>query len=365
MNNTKVGIITFHNAHNYGAVLQAYALHRKLELLGMQSEFIQDGADTVGNKYKLFPNFSKLSFIQYLKAWALLILDLRRKLKRQRAFNKFIDIRLPTRNLNKGVAAYESIALGSDQIWNFNITNGINDLYFGLDKNIDCNNIFSYAASMGNAMVEDNFTISYKDKLSKLDFIGVREKSLGEEIKNKFNLNYIQNVDPTLLLDKKEWDKLATSATRTESYILVYEVEKHSKTQTVVDFLRENEQLSIKVISSKTNHKVNNQFIATASPEEFLSLFKNAKYVVTSSFHGTVFSIINEIPFFTLMFNNGVDLRSAGLLNSLGLEHRHIKTIDDIDPNGLDIDFTDACFKLNKLREESIDYLKSSLANKK
>jgi hypothetical protein len=363
MSYKKLGIVTFHNAHNYGAVLQAYALHRKLELMGYESEFIQDADNVIGATYDLYPKWSKGSFTQYARDWIRLILDFKRKKERFNAFQSFISDKLPTYNLANGKKNYHSVILGSDQIWNFNITNGLDILYFGQDKNISTNNVFSYAASMGKAMLETNFTQAYKENLQKLSCIGVREESLGLEIKDKFGLDYHINVDPTLLLAKSEWDALVTKKSDCEEYILVYEVEKHQYTQDVVDAIKNQLGLSVKVISSITHRAVDKSTIATASPVEFLTMFKNAKFVVTSSFHGTVFSIINEVPFYTLKFNNGVDLRSAGLLNSLGLIERHINGPSDLKVGDFNVDFSNAKLLLKDLRSDSESYLKSNILN--
>lgn len=261
-----------------------------------------------------------------------------------------------------GKKVYHSVILGSDQLWNFNITNGLDVLYFGQDKNISTNNVFSYAASMGKAMLETNFTQAYKENLQKLSCIGVREESLGLEIKAKFGLDYYINVNPTLLLAKSEWDALVTKKSDSEDYLLVYEVEKYQYTQEVVDAIKNQLGLSVKVISSITHRAVDKSTIATASPVEFLTLFKNAKFVVTSSFHGTVFSIINEVPFYTLKFNNGIDLRSAGLLNSLGLIERHINDSSEISFDNLGVNYTKAKLLLEKLQLKSVNYIKCQLS---
>lgn len=360
MNNKKVGIVTFHNAHNYGAVLQAYGLYRKLELLGFKSEFIQDTNDTVGKKYSLYPDYTNRSLLSYIKSWFLLLVDYKRKSKRSIAFNNFIASYLPIYDLNQGRKNYSHVVLGSDQIWNFNITNGLQSIYFGEDKNINTECVFSYAASMGNGMVSSNFTSEFQTKLAKLSSVGVRERSLSNEINTNFNLDSVVTLDPTLLLDNEEWDKLLPTDSGSEApYLLVYEVEKNPNTASVIEFVKNKLGLEVKVISSKIKSGDDPKNIATASPQEFLSLFKNANFVVTTSFHGTVFSIINEIPFFTIKFNSKVDLRSSGLLSSVELTQRHINTVQDI--NELDIDFTEAKNNLALLRASSENYLLQSL----
>ncbi|MCE7650700.1 polysaccharide pyruvyl transferase family protein [Vibrio fluvialis] len=358
-NKSVVGIVTFHNAHNYGAVLQAYGLKRKLELMGFESEFIQDENDSVGKKYSLYPSLKNKSLVSYLKSWVRLVIDFRIRKLRHDGFDGFIKKYLPVYSLSSGKRNYSSVVLGSDQIWNFDITKGMQNIYFGIDNNIVTDNVFSYAASMGKGMTKDNFTENFKKKLCKLNHIGVREKSLGEIIKSEFNIDYTLNLDPTLLLGKSEWDRLTINDINQDKYILVYEVEKNINTESVVNFMADKLGLKVKVISSKLNKSSDPKDISTASPEEFLSLFKNATFVVTTSFHGTVFSIINEVPFFTIKFNNGIDLRSSGLLSSVGLESRHINSISDIQL--IDIDYSLVTIKLNEMRSTSENYLYNAL----
>ncbi|TMP13892.1 polysaccharide pyruvyl transferase family protein [Pseudoalteromonas sp. S2893] len=360
MSNKKIGIITFHNAHNYGAVLQAYGLYRKLQLLGFESEFIQDANDTVGKKYSLYPSYKNKPLLSFCKSWLLLLADYKRKSKRSSAFNDFIENYLPTYDLNRGCKSYSHVVLGSDQIWNFNITSGIQNIYFGENENIRTESVFSYAASMGNGMEASNFTPSFKSKLEGLSAIGVREKSLSDEIKDNFDLESVVTLDPTLLLENEEWNKLLSSKESTDNpYLLVYEVEKNSNTAAVVEYVKNKLGLEVKVISSKIKAGESKSNITTASPREFLSLFKNASFVVTTSFHGTVFSLINEVPFFTIKFNSKVDLRSSGLLGSVELCDRHIESIADVDE--LTIDFTNAKENLSALRIKSETYLLNSL----
>lgn len=360
MNNKKIGIVTFHNAHNYGAVLQAYGLYRKLQLLGFESEFIQDANDTVGKKYSLYPTYKNRSFLSFCKSWLLLLTDYRRRSKRSSAFNDFIENYLPTYDLNRGCNSYSHVILGSDQIWNFNITSGIQNIYFGEDENIRAGKIFSYAASMGNGMEASNFTPGFKNKLEGLSALGVREKSLSDEIKANFDLESVVTLDPTLLLENEEWYKLLPSKKSTDRpYLLVYEVEKNPNTAAVVEYVKNKLGLEVKVISAKIKAGDVKSNITTASPQEFLGLFKNATFVVTTSFHGTVFSLINEVPFYTIKFNSKVDLRSGGLLGSVELSERHIESIADVDE--LTVNFTNAKENLAALRIKSESYLLNSL----
>ncbi|WP_243694166.1 polysaccharide pyruvyl transferase family protein [Vibrio viridaestus] len=358
MNKNKTGIITFNKAHNYGAVMQAYALQYKLNSLGYDVSFINSNNE-IDKKYRLIPDYKKLGVKNFIRYIVRLILNYNRITKRYIGFHNFIKKYLSSIDITENKFEFKNVVLGSDQIWNPNITKGYDPIYFGIHPNLVCDNVISYAGSMGNGMEDKNFNNEFLSKLNTLKAIGVREPSLAEAIENHFSLEPVINLDPTLLLNKEEWAQVTSEKYNNEKYILVYEVEKNKLTPDVLDLLKNRFNLSVKVISSKISMSVPKDYVTTASPEDFLSLFLNATFVVTSSFHGTVFSIINNKPFYTMKFNNGVDLRSAGLLKSVGLSDRHIDSLEQATLE--DIDFSIVETKLNDLREKSVDYLTSSL----
>ncbi|HIF9351672.1 TPA: polysaccharide pyruvyl transferase family protein [Photobacterium damselae] len=361
----KIGIITFHNAHNYGAVLQAYALNIKLKSLGFDVGFIEYNLSPIHNHYKKYPSFSESgnNLLRYLKNLICFSLDYNRKVKRYNAFSGFIEKYFQVLNVTNKKFYLSAVVIGSDQVWNPNITEGYDDIFFGKNKNIFTDRRISYAASMGSATSEDNLTEEYYNLLSNLDNIGVREQGLANLFEDKFNLSVDVNIDPTLLLNKEEWNKISSKPLCNEKYVLVYEVEPNVETKSIVDYLSKVLSIKIKVISSITNYKLSKDIITTASPNDFLSLFKNASFVVTTSFHGTVFSIINNVPFVTVKFNNGIDTRASNLLLSLGLDERHVNNVDDVEKLNIDVDFTFAENKLNKLRYQSELYISEKLSD--
>lgn len=360
MSEHKVGIITFFNAHNYGAVLQAYALSKKLDQLGYDNEFILDPNNSVGKQYQLLPNPKDYSLIQYSKEVAKFLLDAKRKFARHKGFNEFIESKLQSSTL-KSNHQFSNVVIGSDQVWNYNITQGLSDFYFGAYESMHSQNTISYAASMGNGMDEGLPTEQLTTYLNKLDSIGVREPSLSSFIKDRCKLDSEINLDPTLIIDKCDWDELCLNNGHTGDYVLVYQVVEHNAMQEVVEKIKSETQLDVKVIGSKTSHKISSDVITTASPQEFLTLFKYAKMVLTTSFHGTVFSIINEKPFYTLKFNNAVDARSEALLHSVGLADRHVEDTGVIDVVQIELDYSEANRKLAALKRASEIYLTSNL----
>lgn len=362
MNKKKCGIVTYHRAHNYGALLQAYALKKSLQKLSLEPVFIDYQPESISRGYELYPQLPKeksiSAFIRYIKDFIHLILDYKRKKNRFIAFETFIKKEI---NIHKPEGMFEYLFLGSDQIWNTSYTNGIDKHYYGIFDNLTANNTISYAASMGTSNINSEDEYTFIKYLEDLDGIGVREEKLANYISSISSLNPEITLDPTLLLSKSEWRSLKDSASihvDEKPYLLIYEVHEHSLTQQIKEFISKKLGLSIVSLSSRTDCYTNKNNITDASPNDFIKLFSNASFVITTSFHGTVFSIINEVPFLTLKFNNDTDIRSESLLRQVNLLERHIESIADIDNLPLEFSYEESNLLLEKYRKKSIDFLK-------
>lgn len=358
-----IGIVTFNKAHNYGALLQAYALKKVIESFEAEVVFLDFQNESIDKHYKLFPSIDGRNYFKYMKSIFGTILDFSRKRSRFNAFNDFIRTYLHSCNIEENNISLDCVFLGSDQIWNPNITGDFAPIFFGQHPNLTCSRIVSYAASMGNGMTDKNLNSSLECLINKVDSIGVREESLSIALSNKFNLECVQNLDPTLLLEQQEWSEITNdSFVDDDKYILVYEVVPHSNTNEVVKEIVSRTGYKVKVISAITSFRVPSSVIATASPKEFVSLFRHASFVVTTSFHGTVFSVINNIPFYTLKFGNGIDSRALNLLSMLNITERHINDLNQIKEDFNDIAFDEINALLKTRRESSLIYLAENIA---
>lgn len=358
---SKIGIITFHRAHNYGAVLQAYALQKAIKKLGYNVGFVDKQNVNIRNAYRLYPRLSISKLSIELRKLAHLILDYKRKKSRYHAFEYFISKNLNLFEVNNVKGDFDTLVLGSDQIWNFEYTSGFDDLYFGVDSCFNSSKIVSYAASMGHSKLTDELNKQLKNNLLRLNAIGVREDSLKEYIESNLSLDSEVNLDPTLLLEKDDWLEICDDEIEKEPYLLVYEVQENALTSSVVKFI--SKQLGLKVITlcARTDFRTPKDHISNASPYEYVSLFRNAAYVVTTSFHGTVFSIINNVPFTTIGFNNEIDIRSKSILSKLGVLDRMISQENEISGISFDMDFNKVNEDLLLLKEKSIGYLKNAI----
>lgn len=366
----KIGILTFHNAHNYGAMLQAYALQ---EVLSKENEvnIINYKNSTICNQYRLFKPLRK-NVIKYMKNLMNDILNYPTNIKRFKVFDEFMhnNFNLSRELNNKEEVFYEEfdydiMITGSDQVWNPGIVGELSDIYtlnFGKE---DIKRI-SYAASVGNAKVIEKNRDEFKRKISKIDYISVREEDAQKELKSIIDKNIDVVLDPTLLLTKDEWDnKIHNCNSYNEKYILAYVVEKDEEYMKILNEL--SQKTGLKVIHfSKSNNGYDNilKNAYTEGPLEFINLIKNAEYVVCTSFHATVFSIIFNKKFFVVPHRK-TGARVTNLLNKLNISNRAINNLEEfskLDYN-TEIDYKFVNSILDTERQKSIKWLNNAIEN--
>jgi len=361
----KAKIITFHNAENYGAMLQAYALKETLKELDVDASFVNYENKKILSDYKLIKTNSLKSFFSSL--WYM-----PRNLKRKRSFKSFGDTYLDT-NTKKYYSKEEIVQdidnkdifiAGSDQIWNPALTGGLSDIYT-LNFSKENNNKIIYGASLGNEELLQKYADDFREKLSDLQYISVREKSIIKPLETICNKDIEQVVDPTLLLKKEKWDELIQKNNNLnlskEKYILVYTLFEDKEITRIVNCI--SDLTGYKVVHFRKYNAYKNELksLYTQGPVDFINAFKNAKYVVTNSFHGTVFSIIYERKFYSVLPNERGG-RIKDLLLELGLENRIIENKKDLDLN-LDIDYLQVKNKIDILSSKSKDFLKKGLSH--
>lgn len=322
----KIGILTFHAAHNYGAVLQCYALQDYLKLQGHEVYVIDYRPSDMLDIYKWInpKRFITRHIIQAIKELKIL------KYRKQRYdnFNKFIDTRL---NLvspdNILLNDLDYIVIGSDQVWNTHLTNGFDSYYWGSKFSNNKAKLVSYAASMEEYWGKANDTKARK-LLSHFSAISVRETSLQKIVEHLLpNHEVTVTVDPTILIPSLEWDKIAVKPKIKEPYLLLYQVRNTEKAYKIAHELASKMKLRLVCLSARVD-KLNSKSIVSASPEEFVGLFKYASFVVASSFHGTIFSVIYKRDFIALQLGDGKDSRYSDFLKELNLQSRLIDIND-------------------------------------
>lgn len=360
----KIGILTFHRATNYGAALQTYGLCKALEIAGKNAEVVDYQAQFIEHDYRLI-KWPEGSLKKKIKSCISSLLKYPVSKRRKQAFCLFAEKYLP---LSKSVAdlnviqdEYAAFITGSDQVFNREITKTDADAYL-LDFVKDSKKKYSYAASMGSARLTEKEEAWFKEKLQDYADISVRESSAKILLEPLLNRPVQVSLDPTLLLRKAAWQELCKPARLNVPYILIYNILKSDKLYVYAKLLSERTGLKVICLNSSLKKRLQYpsiKFIDDASPEEFLGLFHAAKYVVTSSFHGTAFSIIFQKQFASIFpEGNPRNDRVRSLLQITGLENRLMEKANDTVDIDASIDWDKVEKRLAPEREAAYAYLK-------
>lgn len=318
----KIGLLTYQSANNFGAALQAYALEKFLTMQGYDCEYINYICENVENRYRYSNSKSIKGFIrrQFAK-------------KRDKSFQHFRKkIRISSKKFSRGNIAeankeYDMFIVGSDQVWNYKL-NG-NDFTYLL--NFSNKPRVAYASSIGLDDIEEEFREEYFTNLSKFETIMVRELS-AKSIIDKLGISSSQVVlDPSFLLTDEYWEKM-TYTPNVKDYILFYVFDSNNIKKfcdKYVDILKG--QKFVKFgggINLCDFIDLRTKVMYTTGPRDFLSYLRNAKLVVTDSFHATVFSIIFKTPFVVFYRNRaGKDARIHELLKIANLDKRDFESV--------------------------------------
>lgn len=360
----KIGLLTFHSAHNYGAVLQAYATQEKVKELGYDIEVINYCPDYL-IKQKLFAISTNVSFLITIKSVIESFVTFPWRIKRKINFEKFINQKLNISKINYKNKKFtenlhfDTFIMGSDQVWNCKLTKGFDPIYLGNFKTKQAAKKISYAASMSHY----GLTETEKEEFSKLLFnfnaISVREKELENFIKDEFQIESTTVLDPTFILSKDKWMLISVKPKVKSKYVLVYSIDLRDEAMKIASKLAQKRGLEIIELTMGVDKNIFINKFQTTSPEEYLGLFENADFVVTSSFHGTAFSLIFNKSFYSLSHGNDKDSRQKTILKDLGLMDRFIKANDNL--NYEPIDYSIVNPKLENLRQQSIKFLTNNL----
>lgn len=342
----KIGIVTFHDANNYGAVLQAYALQETIKNLSPNAEvYIYDyKCKFVLDCYKVWYFSWDLSKSFYLNIRHLLgnlyrviksLPYIKSIKKRNTVFDFFRKkyLHISSDSLN----TFDEMIFGSDQIWS-PYTSGDDLFYFG--DGVSCKK-YSYGLSDGGNLVLDDIK---NNLIRDFKYISCREKKLEEKIRLELNFDNVNLVcDPVFLLNGSDWEKIV-ELPEEDNYILIYKIAENDSIYEEAYKLSRKTNLKIiaidyvKMNRTKLSKKFGIDFVYGLSPTQFIGYIKKASYIITTSFHGTAFSIIFEKNFFVLKFDVAAD-RIENLLDKMELSNRYVKNIDNT--SSLDISYTD------------------------
>lgn len=363
----KIGILTYHRAENYGAMLQAYALRTYLQSLGHDVEFVDYWPDYHVNYFKIFSwdRFKRASWkgkIEYLLGATVWLYPRKR---RSMHLQRFIHERLrvtgsPRYNeKTKATEHYDVVVYGSDQIWRKQNMGGVgfDDWYFG-SENVVADKKIVYAGSMGTIKTTEKDDEYVKKMMRQFVHISVREADLGAYL-NGLGIASQQVIDPVFLLSKEQWLEVADRQRAVQGkYILFYNLLNKPESVRFAEKLSRETGLPIKEVNKKMSFShLGSRYISTASVEEFLRLIYDAEYVVSNSFHGVAFSLIFQKQFFAVGMGEKAN-RVKSLLDSAGLQERYVSDNKTRAKDIRDIDYSDVDEKLNKVIGKSKEFIK-------
>lgn len=362
----KIGIITFHSAHNYGACLQAYALQTLLNNNGYDVNIIDFRNEFIDKNFRPFA-IREGNIYRKIRSIAINIVCLNKNVKRYLNFKRFINSyyiltdKVTPSNLDDKLGQYfDVIITGSDQVWNPNLAGGLLDAYT-LNWGCEETKRIAYAASVGDVKIVQNNVEKFRNKLKKIDNISVRETDLKKELEIILEKNINVVLDPTLLLGVDFWNSMAISGPK-EKYLFAYAIGNHDIHQQFVNYV--SEKMNMPVIHVERRNKYKNVLLNCyeAGPCEFLGLVRDSQIVITTSFHSTVFSILFHKQFWVVPPSDTGE-RILELLKLVGLTNRIIGGENDFDKVDLQnsINYSEVDKKIEIAKLDSKTWLFSAI----
>ncbi len=353
--------ITCSRPTNYGAVLQTYGLNTALRAMGVNAKVLDYDPAYYHTSTQPLPIRVVRNIVRFP--------DL---CKGRKVFGKFLEDYVPMSTktyhslaeIEEDVPKADVYLCGSDQIWNCkNKLNGRDDAFFLTFAPAKARKV-AYAASIAMPEIPINQKERYRKLISKFDAVSVREPSAIPMLTELGITNVQSVVDPVFLLERTDWDIIADASdfVPSEEYVLVY---GYNRQKNVYKYARQlAKKLGVKVYTIGTaieDYTLDqDRYFWNVSPNTFVNLIRNAKAVVTNSFHGTVFSIVYNKPFHFFTVRQTTNSRMLDLLDSFALSDRHVK--DDSILND-EINYKKTNHLLREQKNHSLKFLYTAIFN--
>ncbi len=360
----KIGILTFHNALNYGAVLQCYALQHYLQEKGHDVEVIDYRAPFIEEQKKFLSKteLRRRGFVALVRYFIIRLLAWPAWRKTVHVFHQFMVSQL---HLSPRAATavdiptgYDCIFFGSDQIWSPKLCRGFNPVFWGQFEKHGARFV-SYAASIGETSELDKpGWQQVQQRIKAFDAVSVREKSLCQALQEHCGLSASVCLDPTLLVDAAVFDKISVRPEEQDYVFLFNVIDDPAASQ----FARRlaNRLGSSVVIKGQAKPQLKSRrdklvlLKESMSPEEFLGYIKYARCIVANSFHAIALSIVFQKDCYALKSRRSG--RVEGLLSSLGLADRIVAATESVDKiSSIDYKAVGECLAL--MRQSSTQFI--------
>ena len=367
----KVGILTFHNAYNYGAVLQAFSLQSAIEKLGHQAIILNFENDAIAQTYDIYQNtrrkyrlFFKVFLPNRLKN------ELSTANTRYRNFDFFfqhfyhLSEPLNSNDLKNIAGEFDAIIGGSDQIWNMEITNHSLE-YFLSFANRKMVRKIAYAPSFGAYKIPSEDIDLLTPLINDFDYLSVRESTAAEKLRgfSKNSISYV--LDPVFLLNISEWDTIKAKPVCDKPYVFMYNIGDDANLNDAAKDAAQKLGLPLYGICLTSVIPMQKKIYIDKSgmgPTDFISLISSAQLILTNSFHCTAFSVLYQKPFIvvkSLKVDNG---RQQEFLRQIGMEDNIMQNIEICDFDRLlNYDYKKTQRILDKKIELSYHFLSEAL----
>ena len=357
----KIAIMSFPGSPSHGAALQMYALYTTIRRMGHESVILNYmPADLYEQYHKTSQKTIKSTIINIVSN---IIIP-----SSEKAFKEFEssldkipkEVLTDFNELSDVTADCDRIVVGSDQVWNMDIT--YHDYSFFLDFCHDKIKKVAYAPSFGNDDIYENEKERITELLSEFSFLSAREKK-GCEIINELTGREVPMVcDPTFLLSKEEWRKIAKKPKYKSPYVLYYTIKSSPELYKKALLFAEERNLKLIKIGGRLREYFNakNPSVFGVGPAEFLGLLDNAEYVFTNSFHGTALSIIMHKNFY-VEYSSNTNVRLINLIDAVNLRECVVNKAEDSVKNTVKINYREVDKLLSPLVMESTKYIERFL----
>ena len=375
----KIGIISVNNAHNFGTVMQALGLKHYLEDRGHEVQIINYRNNNIEKSYRpgrILPGNTLKSRRKYFSKWLKEFqkkpyLPLRRR-RFENFFEEYFNLTAPyttVKQLRNAKLDFDVIFAGSDQIWNSTITKGLDPAFFGdfVGKNTI---VASYGASIGNPEVPERELPVFSEYFKKMDYISVREERAREVFETLTDKPISVVCDPTFLPDRSFFEGFVskTNPYGNKKYIYVHVHHYSAKAAELVEAAKKlSKKTGLPIVHNLQYAKFKNELGTTrsAGPIETLNAIAHSEYVLTQSFHLSVFSLLFEKNFITLKRDRNND-RLENLFAKLDISDHFIDPNDPLpDFKDIPIDFKEVHKKMEAMRPDSIKFIDTVMNGKK
>lgn len=363
----KISLITIFDVANFGTYLQALATAVTIQKMGCKTEIVHYERPFKNTKLLRRPVIIRWIYYLYFKLRGFNgILFTYRCRNFVSKYTKITKPYFSIKQLMQHPPQADIYMTGSDQVWNTDYNRGIEEAYY-LSYVPKGKKKVAYAASIGQDYIREEFKARTKELLSKYDSISVRE-SKAVELLADIGITATHVLDPTLLLNRKQWLEFTGERLVKKDYLLVYSVEPteyDGKVAEVAERIAKAKNLKIISVSNYGEDKRIPgcvEYFDFALPQDFLSLMAHASFVVASSFHGTAFAINFNRQFLTI--TPGVfSSRIASLLDLTGLSARRISGISDVSDSLIrsEIEYDHVNKILNDSRDNSLRFMQNIL----